>query len=47
MALNEKKNKAIMQDPSTWIIPDDLCTMIGIDPNQAKANPVLAWKLIF
>jgi hypothetical protein len=47
VALNEKKNKTIMQDPSTWLIPDEVCTQVNIDPNQAKTNPVIARKLLF
>lgn len=47
VALNEKKNKTIMQDPSTWLIPDEVCNQVNIDPNQAKTNPVIARKLLF
>lgn len=47
VGLNEKKNKTIMQDPSTWMIPDEVCTHADIDPNQAKSNPVVARKLLF
>ena len=47
VSLNEKKNKTIMQDPSTWLIPDEVCTQVNIDPNQAKTNPVIARKLLF
>lgn len=36
-----------MQDPSTWLISDEICTKLDIDPKQAKTNPVIARKLLY
>lgn len=37
----------IMQDPSTWLIQPEVCAQFGIEPEQAKSNPVIARKLLF
>ena len=47
IALNEKKNKKVILEPSQWELDIQLCLKLGLDVDFIQGKPSMAWKFMF